>query len=363
MSRSRLATAAVLFFALAAVLNAQDPKKDPPKVAPKPADTKQPDPKPADPKQPDPKKPADPTPPMPPADGKTFTFKFEANKKFYQETTTTVQQIIKVQGQDLTQKQDSTFYFEWTPVKQEGDKWVVKQRVEGVRMQIDISGNPISFDSTKPDANPSAGNPGLTEFFKKLVGAEFTVTLDKNSKVEKVEGKDAFVASLGAGSPQMDTLLKRIMTDDALKQMCDPTLGLIPDSPKKPGDTWKKESTLNLGPIGSYTVVYNFKFVGADKDMDKIEVDTLLTYNAPKENPEGLLFRIKEGKLTSENPTKGVILYDPKTQRIASAEISIKLKGELTVTIGGTDTKVELVQDQKTVLKTGDATFINKKGP
>ena len=41
------------------------------------------------------------------------------------------------------------------------------------------------------------------------------------------------------------------------------------------------------------------------KDKDKIEVETSLVYTAPKANPEGLLFRIKEGKLTSTNPTKG----------------------------------------------------------
>jgi hypothetical protein len=149
--------------------------------------------------------------------------------------------------------------------------------------------------------------------------------------------------------------------------MCDPTFGLTPDSPKKAGDTWKKESTLDLGPIGSYSVTYNFKFVGpatdedkkdpAKKDTDKIEVETSLVYNAPKANPEGLLFRIKEGKLTSTNPTKGVIFYDTKAQRIQSAEIGISLKGELTVTIGGTDTKVELNQEQKTKIVTSDTSF------
>ena len=70
------------------------------------------------------------------ADGKSY-------KTFYQKMTTNVLQVIKVQGQDLTQKQESTFYFEWRPLKQEGDKWVLKEKVEGLRMSIDTSGNPI----------------------------------------------------------------------------------------------------------------------------------------------------------------------------------------------------------------------------
>lgn len=344
MSRIRFGVSAVLIFAIAAVVGGQD-KKDPPK----------------DPKQPD--------PPMVDPNARKFELKLEKDKKFYQEMSTQVTQIIKVQGQDLTQKQDSTFYFKWTPVKQDGDKWEVEQEVEGLKMTIDITGNVISFDSTKPEASVTAGNPNLTEFFKKLVGAKFTAVLDKGYKVVEVRGKDAFIKDLaGSGSPQMDTLLKNIMTDDAVKQMCDPTFGLIPDAPKKIGESWKKESTLNLGPIGSYTVTYNFKYVAvggdADKEkkgFDKIEVDTTLVYTAPKPGMEGLLFRIKEGKLTSTNPTKGVVWYDPKAGRIDSAEIVLKLTGDLTVTIGGTDTKVELNQEQKTTIKTQDTSFITPK--
>ena len=97
------------------------------------------------------------------------------------------------------------------------------------------------------------------------------------------------------------------------------------------------------------------------KDTEKIEVETSLIYTAPKANPEGLLFRIKEGKLTSTNPTKGTIFFDSKNGRIASAEISIDLKGDLMVTIGGSDTKVELQQNQKTTIKAGDTSFLPKK--
>lgn len=342
MLRIRLGASALLALVIAAALNGQE-KKDPPKEPPK-----------------DPPKVEQ--PPMPSPDARTFHPKFAKDKSFYQETVTQVTQIIKVQGQDLTQNQNSTFWFKWTPLRQEGDKWVLEQEVEGLKMTIDISGNVISYDSTKPDGGGSGGNPGLMEFFKKLIGTKFTVTLDKNFRVESVAGREEFIKSLGAGSQQMDTLLKNLLTDEALKEMADPTFHLVPDSPKKPGETWKRESTTNLGPIGSYTVTYNFKYVGpateADrKGMDKIEVDTAIVYTAPKTNPDGLLFRIKEGKLTSDNPVKGVIFFDPAAGRIAFADLTVKLKGDLTVTIGGTDTKVELTQEQNTKVRMGETTL------
>ena len=47
----------------------------------------------------------------------------------------------------------------------------------------------------------------------------------------------------------------------------------------------------------------------------------------------------------------GVILYNPLTGRVVKATISLKLRGDLTVVIGNTDTKVELEQTQTTTIE------------
>ena len=299
-----------------------------------------------------------------------FELKLEKDKAFFQMMKTEVTQVIKVQGQDLTQKQDSTFYFKWTPEKQEGDKWTLKQKIEGLKMQIDISGNPITYDSTKTDQTGSSGNPGLMDFFKNLQGSEFGVTLNtKDWKVEKVDGKDEFIKKLGAGNAQMDSLLKKIMTDDALKQMADPTFNFIPDAPKAAKDTWEKKTTLGLGPIGSYEITYKFTYTGKDatkKHLDRVEVATTLTYKPPTESTDGLLFKIKDGKMESKPLDPGqqsVILFNAATGRIEEATIFLKLRGELTVTIGGTDTKVELDQTQKTDILSGNETYLKTETP
>ncbi len=319
---------------------------------------------------------------------RAFTLNFNVKDKdgkftpFYTEMTTEVTQQIKVQGPALPQRQKSTIDYQWTPVAETpvkdgagkdvpGEtKWTVKQKIEGLKMGIDISGNPINYDSTKADTAGAGGNPGLIEFFKGLKDSEFTATIGKNFKVEKVDGKDDFIKKLGAGSQQMDALLKKVMTDDALKEMTDPSFKLFPEpnTPKKKGDKWERKSNLNLGPIGTYDITYKFTYLepekeGAKKDFDKIEVETVVAYTAPPATADGLLFRIKEGsKLTSDaTGSKGVMYYDPKKQRIEEATISIKLKGDLVVVIGGTDTKVELTQEQKTTIKTADTSFLAPK--
>ena len=75
-------------------------------------------------------------------------------------------------------------------VDKDGVKWEIKQQIEGIQMKIDIAGNPVSYDSTQE--NPASGaNTALSEFFKGLKDAAFTLTLNtKTGKVEKVEGRD-----------------------------------------------------------------------------------------------------------------------------------------------------------------------------
>jgi hypothetical protein len=291
-----------------------------------------------------------------------FDLKFELGKSLFQKRTTTVKQQIKVMGQDLAQTQTSTFYSKLTPLRKVGDSWVIEYEIEGIQMSIDISGNKIDYDSTKPEDGSASSNPGLMGFLTTMIGAKLTVTLDKYLKVEKVEGVQEFIKKISSANSQnrMDEVMKAIMTDDAVKQMVDPTLGMLPETPKHIGETWSSSSTLNLGPIGSYSVTYNFRYVGIEKQHNKIEVDSKLEYKAPKEmDSTGLLFRIKEGNLTSEPTEKGIVLYNPRLGIIESADITLKIKGVLTVTIGMTDTKVELQQTQNSICKCSDISSLH----
>src|SRR5207302_3252943 len=161
--------------------------------------------------------------------GTKLAWKFDKDKTFYQTMETTTEQSMKVMGSDIKQKQVQTFYFSWTPVKQDGDKWEIKQKIEGVKMRIEIGGQPIEYDSTKEQQTSTA----LSDFFKQLVGSEFTLTVDKNFKVTKIEGRDNFLKKLTNQNPQMEALLKQILSEEALKEMADPTFAAIPNKDVK----------------------------------------------------------------------------------------------------------------------------------
>jgi hypothetical protein len=292
----------------------------------------------------------------------TLKWKLEKDKTFYQEMTTTTKQTMKVMNSDVNQNQTQTFIFSWTPTAVDKDgNWTIKQKIEGVKMSIDIGGSKIDYDSTKDQAT---ANP-LSDFFKQLVGSEFTLTLDKDLKVSKVEGRDGFVKKLSAANPQMEPLLNQILSEKALKEMADPTFAAVPNKEVKKGDSWTRESKLDMGPIGTYETTNKYTYEGPDekdKKLEKIKVETTLKYTAPSDtaatNP--LPFKIKSADLKSSNAT-GTIWFDADKGRIDHSETSLKLDGDLNIEIGGQTTKVTLSQEQTTKVSTSDKNPVEKK--
>lgn len=278
-----------------------------------------------------------------------LAWKFEKDKTFYQELTTDTTQDMKVMGMDVKQKQKQTFYFSWTPLEQKDKDWIIRQRIEGVKMEIQIGGNSISFDSQ----NPGAGNNPLSEFFKALIGSEFKLTVGPDMRVSKVEGRKEFLDKLVATNQQMKPLLDQILSEDALKQMADPTFAILPNKDVKKGDTWEFKAKLNLGPIGSYDTTYTYKYEGPEKELEKIGITAALKYQPPAQDAGqgGLPFRIKDAKLESKNAT-GTAFFDPKEGRVDSSEMNLTLEGTLDIEIGGMTSKVELKQTQRTTVKT-----------
>jgi len=293
--------------------------------------------------------------------GTKLAWKFEKDKTFYQTMETETNQTMKVMGSDIKQNQKQTFYFSWTPVKQDGDSWEIDQTILGVKMTINIGGQPIEYDSTKEQQTSSA----LSEFFKQLVGSKFTLTVDKDFKVTAIKGRDDFLKKLTNSNPSMEALLKQILSEDALKEMANPTFAAIPNKEVKKGDTWDKTSKLEMGPIGRYENTYKYTFDGPDKDKkQKITVKTELKYTPPGNDASGggLPFKIKSADLTSKD-AGGTILFDAEKGRVEKSDMKVQLTGKLSIEIGGQATAVDLDQTQTTTVTTSDTNPITPAKP
>jgi len=285
-------------------------------------------------------------------------------KSFFQTIETDTTQELTVMDMKFKQKQKQTFLMEWTPKGEKDGKITLEQRIAGVKMDLDIGGNKINYDSTEEN---QPKNP-MTQFFKALEKAKFTLTVNgKDLKVEKVEGLKDLVGELVKVNKSFEPLLKKILSEETVKQLADPVLGVMPPEGKIPEKKeWSSDNKLVMGPLGTYVNKTKYTYDGEDaknKNLAKIKVDTNLTYEKPGDaevKVGGLPITIKDGKLETKE-AKGTILFDKEKGRIESSDLHVKLEGKLTVNISNMTTDVGLVQNQDVTVKTFDDNPWGKK--
>jgi len=287
-----------------------------------------------------------------------LAWKFEANKEFFQTMKTETTQTMTINNQEVKQNQEQQFVFRWKVVSKADDKIVLEQVIESVFMKIRIGTNEIVYNSKQAE---SGDNP-LASFFKPLVGAKFTITLDPKTMkiVGPVGGRQEFLNSLKQANPAMSSLLNTILSEDQFKQLAEPAFAVLPEPGKKikPKDTWERQAKLGMGPIGTYEVTYTYTYEGVKKEgndeFHHIGVKTALKWNPPTpEAATGLPFRIEGGSLLPKS-AEGTILFDAKTGRVHSSNMTVELSGKLNVAVGETKAEVNLVQKQVTTTTTSD---------
>lgn len=284
----------------------------------------------------------------------TLKWKFEKDKTFYQTMVTTTEQSMDVMGTNVAQNQSQEFVFSWKVENVEGDKVTLKQKITAVKMKIDIGGSVIEYDSTDKEASQKSALKG---FFDALLGSEFDVVLDtKAGKIDSIKNQQDFIKKLTEANPQMKGLLDQILSESALKEMAGPTFTSIPGKEVKKDETWTRNVSLDMGPIGKYDTTYTYKYAGANKEkLEEIKVATELKYQPPAGNGQKTLpFTIKSADLTANKDAGGTILFDPAKGRVKSSEMSMELTGSMKIEIGGQTTEVKLTQKQKTTSTTSD---------
>jgi hypothetical protein len=285
-------------------------------------------------------------------------WKFEKDKTFYQTLTTEATQTVKLSGRDVTRKNKQTYYLSWTPTKQEDKYWFLKMKVEGLRLDIDGGDDKVTFDSTRDDNPPGP----LSNFFKELSRAEFTLKLNAEMQSSGVEGADKLIEALGKASPQMKLLVIEVFSPGAVRQLTDAAFPALPGKEVKKGDTWKRQNGLILGPLGTYEATYTYTAEGPDKDanVEKIGVKVELTYKKPSESVGRQPIEVKSADFKTAEGS-GTVEFRKDKGRAEKSNVTLTLKGKLNIVVGGTATDVEADQTLTTTVITSDEDPLKKK--
>ena len=267
------------------------------------------------------------------ADGVEIRWKLAKGDTFYARTITNMNQTIDVAGMQMEQKQDQTIVHRYK-VLEAGPKGTV---VEQTVTKADIEGN----------------LPMGAEIAGRMKGAVLTFTLDDKFKVTKVEGYDKYIDRIAGDDEMSRKILRMFMNEETLKLGIQDLFGFAPGKPVRPGDEWKRDNTVSLGPLGDLQLVGKFKLVGVENGVAKISTDAEARYQAPKEAADAGGFSITKGDLKVETFT-GSVSFDLKAGRLKESRSEMTMSGTLTVSVGGAETDVGIKQRLTTTSTVSD---------
>ncbi len=257
-------------------------------------------------------------------------WKFKEGEKFYVEDVSTMKQKIELQGKGFEQTLKTTMVTGYTVKKttQDGGA-VLQQKIENV------------------DVRSQGGLGGdMDKMMEKLKGASFTITLGKGGKITKFEGYEEFIKNLTEGMEEAAKFVKMLLTEDVLRKSAEEAFGFLPQQPVKKGETWKRETAIPFGPLGSFKASNEYTFQGKEQNNVKIAVKADLKYSPPKgDQGFGGLFKIVRGNLKSEG-ARGTLVFDPEKGRLVRYNMAMVFRGALTMDIMGNMVEVEISMDQ-----------------
>jgi hypothetical protein len=254
----------------------------------------------------------------------------------------------------ILSRQKQALYLRWAPLKKDGNGWALRQKIEGIKADIDLGGAKVTFDSTR-DKGPEGP---LSDFYRALVGSELTVTLNKDCKVRKVEGREELIEKQRG----LTEVVRQALNEPSLRVVGEAAFAGLPKAAVRPGSSWTEKRTLELSTLGTYQVIYRYTYEGKKGKFDKfaIAVEGLRKRPPPKGARDRAQIKKDDLKLTKST---GLLLFDREKGRSAHLDLRLKVEGRVTLVSGGQEKQVEVALTHLTTVKTTDTSPLKPAGP
>lgn len=279
-------------------------------------------------------------------------FKYTEGSRFITNLESKTHQILTIAGMDIETKSEQFIVMSIEVGKRGEDGTLrVKQKFDHMQTNLNLPGGiEVQFDSGNPDKKADNEQFEIVlDILRAVAKSNWTLVLDKNNKIQKVEGAEKVLESL---KEDVRKLVKSQFDAETLKQNANQELGKLPSKAVKKGDTWKRTEVLNLEAGQTLTFETVYKYLGTvEKDgvtLDKIEsTSTSVKYEIAEDSPSPLKVTKSDLKIAFST---GTILFDRKKGKIVSESGKVHIKGDMTFSINGMELpgKLDLTIETKT---------------
>ena len=167
---------------------------------------------------------------------------FKPGSKFSY-TSQTVQNIA-MQGNSMMQ--DVSMGTTFVVLSRQGNSQDLRMTYNRAAMKMDAGGQKMTYDSQDPatKSSPMAGMMGG------MVGQSLVITVTSQGEVTAVKGVEEFKKSVLASNPNpaLNQQLEQSLSESTLKSAMSQLFNIYPDHAVKPGESWVKNTSLNMGP-------------------------------------------------------------------------------------------------------------------
>lgn len=263
------------------------------------------------------------------------------------DSTVKLHQIMTIQGMDIETDVEQSSVTKYTVGEPRSDGGTpVTSKVESVKVSLTLPGGVnVDYDSENPAPTPDDPNlKPIVDAFKATSDVEYTFVVDKDARITAVEGLEQVLAKIEAANADSAKMVKDRFQADAMKKTLNDELNILPDTLVRPGDSWARTQTQNLGMGQTLTFETKYTYEGTvekdGKTLDKISAKSTSVKFAQDPNAESPA-RVTNANLKVES-TDGQILFDRAAGRDVESKQSTRMVGPLTLSVMGQEIEVQL---------------------
>ena len=274
-------------------------------------------------------------------------YKFPEGKKLTYKTTSKMQQILTINGQEIPTNVESTTVASQTVGKRQGDSTLpVEQKNESIRVELSsFGGINITYDSSEPNAKIENEQVAfLGDVFKLSGEAVYTVVLDGQNKVKAVEGVEKLLEKADKLDEKAKSVIRSTLEPEKLKTQFEQSHRNLPDVLARPGESWERNETSEIGGGQTLSFRKKYEYVGTekkgDKTLDKITskaIEVKYSMDPAAESP----LKVTKSDLKVES-SDATILFDREAGCVVESKGKTQIKGSMTFSINGMELPGEL---------------------
>jgi hypothetical protein len=273
------------------------------------------------------------------------------------EVSVLTNQVLTIAGMEFKTSVDSGETHTTTTGKWNAEGIIpIKIKTDSQRLNLTVpGGGQLLFDSSLNVAKTEQRElEPFIDMLRAMAGSTYTLLVDRKGEVTGVEGVQDI---LGRTPAKAAELLKAQLSVDKLKREFRESAESLPTDAVKPGDTWERTVTLDLGAGQVMKVERRYEYKGAadrnGRSLDEIEVVDKRIASFEIEANDAFPAKVANSELSPADDSKGRVYFDRELGIEVESQHQLHIKGKMTLTIQGMDlpTDLDLTIDSKSKVK------------